>query len=177
MPQASRLFTATSWVVRIAAILCAVLTAILVLAAGALVLALLGLFTIPVPASVTGGHPVSLVLLAGIFVVMASALVVALSAMILVLVGRIIESARIGDPFVLINATRLNTIGGLLLAIQVVGLVAAVIVASFPKPISDHVDFGFDVSGSGLFVVLLMFVLAQIFRQGSVMRAELEGTV
>lgn len=177
MPQASRLFSATSWVVKIATFLSLALVAVLVVAVGALMLASLGLFTIPIPASVTHGLPLQAVLLAGGMVVVACAVVVAMTAIILVLVGRIVDSARAGDPFVIKNANRLNAIGGMLVAIQVVGLVTGIAVSAFPKPINHDLNFGFDVSLTGLFAALLVFVLAQIFRHGAQMREELEGTV
>ena len=175
MPQASRLFATTSWVIKVATFLSLALVAVLVLAVGALMLASLGLFAIPLPDSLTHGLPIQAVLLAAAVVVVACAVVVALAAMILVLVGRIVESARIGDPFVVKNATRLNTIGGLLLASQAVGLVAGIFVSALPKQL--NLNFDFDVSLSGLFAALLVFVLAQIFRHGAMMREELEGTV
>ena len=177
MPQASRLFSFTSWVVRIATVLCLALASLLMLAVGGVMAAVLGLFSIPLPVSVTGGLPIQAVLAAAAMVIVACVVIVGLVAVILVLVGRIVDSARAGDPFVVRNAERLNGIGLLLLAIQGVGLIAGVMVEALPKPIHDHVSFGFDVSFSGLFAALLVFVLAQIFRHGAMMRDELEGTV
>ena len=49
--------------------------------------------------------------------------------------------------------------------------------AMMPEKIREHVSGGFDVSPVGILAALLIFVLAQIFRRGSEMRAELEGTV
>ena len=49
-----------------------------------------------------------------------------------------------------------------------------------PLQLKDHFKFGgfgFDFSPLGVLAILLVFVLAQIFRHGSEMRAELEGTV
>jgi hypothetical protein len=177
MPHASRLFTFTSWVVRTATVLCLALAALLMLAVGAVLAAALHLFAIPLPASVTGGLPIQAVLLAAAMVIVACVVIVGLVAVILILVGRIVESASAGDPFVVKNAERLNGIGLLMLAIQVVGLVAHVMVDALPKAIHAHLNFGFELSLSGLLSALLVFVLAQIFRHGAQMRDELEGTV
>jgi hypothetical protein len=59
----------------------------------------------------------------------------------------------------------------------VVGFTADLIISLFPKAVSDHVQAGFDLSPIGILAVLLIFVLAQIFRRGARMRDELEGTV
>jgi hypothetical protein len=65
----------------------------------------------------------------------------------------------------------------LLLAAQFVGLLFDLALNFFPESLSEHVSLGFDASFSGVLAALLIFVLAQIFRRGSEMRAELEGTV
>jgi len=39
----------------------------------------------------------------------------------------------------------------------------------------DDLDMG--ISGNGLLLMLILFILARVFRQGAAMRAELEGTV
>jgi Protein of unknown function (DUF2975) len=83
---------------------------------------------------------------------------------------RIIDSARIGDPFIPENARRLRTIGWLLLAFNfcVSSTVSAALRGGFTFPF---------VSFSGVLTVLLVFVLARIFDTGSQMRAELKETV
>ena len=43
-------------------------------------------------------------------------------------------------------------------------------------PVADlRADFGF--SGGGLLLMLVLFILARVFRRGAEMREELEGTV
>jgi hypothetical protein len=100
----------------------------------------------------------------------------ALLSLVLLMTARIVKTAET-DPFVEDNARRLMQIGWLLLAMQIVGLTADMIISFFPQPVRDHVQAGFDLSPIGVLAVLLIFVLAQIFRRGAQMRDELEGTV
>lgn len=93
------------------------------------------------------------------------------------LTARIVDTASSGDPFVVENAARLNLIACLLLAIQLVGLIFDGVMSSLPDKLNSQISIGFDVSASGILAALLIFVLAQIFRRGSEMRAELAGTV
>jgi hypothetical protein len=48
-------------------------------------------------------------------------------------------------------------------------------IAQFDK--SGHVRIDAGISGNGLLLVLVLFILARVFRQGTAMREELEGTV
>ena len=175
MPNNTRLFAVTSWLVKLATFLCAGLTALLVLALGVLVLAEFGVIHIPIPP--IDGVSTAAALFAGATVLTACVAIVALFTLVLALIARIVDSAATGDPFVVGNAERLNRIGWLLLAIQGVGLTTKIFIVELPKKLSADLHFGFDASLSGLFAILLVFVLAQIFRRGSQMRDELEGTV
>ena len=88
----------------------------------------------------------------------------------------IVGTVRAGDPFVAANAYRLQAIGWILLALQLISLA----IAAIAKMIStaDHpfnLDAGFSISG--WLAVLLMFVLARVFAEGTLMREDLEGTV
>lgn len=83
---------------------------------------------------------------------------------------RIVDSAMTGDPFVPENARRLRRIGWLLLAFNV--LVAETVHAM----VRGGILFP-PLSIGGLVTVLLVFVLAHVFEQGSRMRAELQETV
>ena len=88
----------------------------------------------------------------------------------------IVESVRAGDPFVGQNAFRLHTIAWALFGLQLLSLVIGAIakfISTSTHPF--HVDAGF--STSGWLAVLLLFVLARVFAQGTRMRDELEGTV
>jgi hypothetical protein len=87
-----------------------------------------------------------------------------------------VETVRVGDPFVAANAQRLQAIAWALLALQLLGLVIGAIaeVASTAAHPLD-IDAGFSVNG--WLAVLLTFVLARVFAEGAQMRDDLEGTV
>jgi hypothetical protein len=179
MAKAHHLFTATGWALKAGALVCLFLTGILVLAFGACVLAAAGIIHLPIPVQDLKDLkdvPLQLVLLAGATACASGVFLLALLTLMLLMTARIVKTAET-DPFVEDNARRLMQIGWLLLAMQVVGFTADMIISLFPKAVSDHVQAGFDLSPIGILAVLLIFVLAQIFRRGAQMRDELEGTV
>jgi hypothetical protein len=84
----------------------------------------------------------------------------------------IVDSVRVGDPFILENAQRLDAIAWRVAAIEVARLLVAAIAAAVWEP--GKVDaFSF----APWLAVLLLFVLAGVFARGAQMRADLEGTV
>jgi hypothetical protein len=88
----------------------------------------------------------------------------------------IVDTVRAGDPFVGANASRLQVIAWVLLTLQLLSLVIASIakaVAIPGKPLD--IDAGFSVNG--WLAVLLTFLLARVFAEGTRMRDDLEGTV
>jgi hypothetical protein len=88
----------------------------------------------------------------------------------------IVETVRKGDPFVAANADRLQAIAWVLLALQLLSMVIGGIGRAISTPAHPvHLDAGF--STSGWLAVLLTFVLARVFAEGTAMRADLEGTV
>ena len=87
-----------------------------------------------------------------------------------------VETVRAGDPFVAANADRLRTIAWTLLALQLLGLVIFAIAEAVSTP-AHPVDIDAGVSVNGWLAVLLTFVLARVFAEGSRMRDDLEGTV
>ena len=87
-----------------------------------------------------------------------------------------VETVRVGDPFVPANARRLQAIAWALLALQLLGLVIFAIARAVSTP-AHPVDIEAGVSLNGWLAVLLTFVLARVFAEGTVMREELEGTV
>jgi hypothetical protein len=89
---------------------------------------------------------------------------------------RIVDSVRAGDPFIIANATRLQTIAVTLLGIQLLHLVVGV-VASRTRSEVQELDINWSFSITPWIAVLLLFVLARVFEHGARMRADLEGTV
>ena len=87
-----------------------------------------------------------------------------------------VQTVRAGDPFVAANAYRLNAIAWFLLALQIVGLIISAIARAVSTPAHPfHVDAGF--SPGGWLAVILTFVLARVFAEGTLMREDLEGTI
>ena len=87
-----------------------------------------------------------------------------------------VETVRVGDPFVAANANRLQAIAWALVALQLLGLVIWAIVKIISTPAHPvDIDAGFSVNG--WVAVLLTFVLARVFAEGAVMRDDLEGTI
>jgi hypothetical protein len=88
----------------------------------------------------------------------------------------IVETVREGDPFVAANASRLQTIAWSLLALQLFSLVIGAIGKAVSTPAHQvHLDAGFSING--WLAVLLTFLLARVFAEGTLMREDLKGTV
>lgn len=88
----------------------------------------------------------------------------------------IVETVRAGDPFVAANADRLQAIAWALLTLQLLSLVIDAIAKAVSIPAHPlDLDAGFSVNG--WLAVLLTFLLARVFAQGTHMRDDLEGTV
>ena len=92
----------------------------------------------------------------------------------------IIASVADGDPFIPDNARRLNAMAWLLLTHEI----AAVIIGQlrlygvnsiYPDGESSLALSPYDLDG--LLMVLVLFILARVFRHGAAMREDLEGTV
>jgi hypothetical protein len=87
-----------------------------------------------------------------------------------------VETVRAGAPFVAANASRLRAIAWTLLALQLLSLVIGAIGKTISTPTHPvHLDAGFSING--WLAVLLTFLLARVFAEGTLMREDLEGTV
>jgi hypothetical protein len=89
---------------------------------------------------------------------------------------RIVESVRTGEPFTMGNAMRLRTIAWALLGLEllhicVVGIASAVSTKQVPLRINGNFH------PIGWLAILLLFVLAEVFVEGTRMREDLEGVV
>ena len=88
----------------------------------------------------------------------------------------IAETVRAGDAFVAANASRLQAIAWALLALQLLSLVIGAIAKAVSTPAHPlDLDAGFSING--WLAVLLTFLLARVFAEGTRMREDLEGTV
>ncbi len=91
------------------------------------------------------------------------------------LVG-MVRTVRDGDPFVALNAGRMQVIAWCLLGQQVLSVLIGLVARWVSTPAhSLHLDAGF--SPSGWLAVILTFVLARVFVEGTQMRHDLDGTV
>jgi hypothetical protein len=109
-------------------------------------------------------------------VAMLGLVAIPLNHMILKRLLAMVDTVRAGDPFVAANAYRLQAIAWLLLLLQVISMIIGAIgksVSTSAHPV--HLDAGLSVSG--WLAVLLTFILARVFAEGALMRADLEGTV
>jgi len=124
----------------------------------------------PLGFDMTNAHPLLGVGLRGIIV--AGLLGAAIVHTILRRLLAIVDTVRIGDPFILDNARRLDAIAWSLAALEGLRLVVAAIAATVWE--AGRIDaFSF----APWLAVLLLFVLAGVFAHGARMRADLEGTV
>jgi Protein of unknown function (DUF2975) len=87
----------------------------------------------------------------------------------------IVGTVHAGDPFVAANAHRLQAIAWALVALQLLSLVIGAIARAISSPAHPvHLDAGFSING--WLAVLLTFVLARVFAEGTLMREDLDGT-
>jgi hypothetical protein len=88
----------------------------------------------------------------------------------------IVETVRTGDPFIAANAERLQAIAWALLALQLLSMVIGTIARSISTPAHPvRLNAGFSLTG--WLAVLLTFLLARVFAEGTHMRDDLEGMV
>jgi len=91
----------------------------------------------------------------------------------------IIESVGEGDPFIPVNAQRLNVMAWLLLAVEILAVLVGAMRAHFANSEGLHLDSSsyriYDLDG--LLMVITLFILARVFKHGAAMREDLEGTV
>lgn len=89
---------------------------------------------------------------------------------------RIVESVRRRAPFCAENTGRLRSIAWALLALELLHAGVAAIASAVSTPeVPLHITGHFDLTG--WLAILLLFVLAQVFLEGTRMREDLDGTV
>jgi len=93
----------------------------------------------------------------------------------------IVSTVGDGDPFAPQNADRLNLMGWITLASQLMLIPIAgiaLMVAEWAEPMENAditIDAGFDIEG--ILLAIILFILARVFKHGASMREDLEGTV
>ena len=89
---------------------------------------------------------------------------------------RIVESVGRRAPFSAENARRLRTVAWALLALELLHIgVVAIASAVSTREVPLHITGNFHLTG--WLAILLLFVLAQVFLEGTRMREDLEGTI
>jgi hypothetical protein len=86
----------------------------------------------------------------------------------------VVETVRSGDPFVPENAVRLKTIAWCVLTTQLLHLTFGVLAATL-NAAGSNVDWKFSITG--WLAVVLLFVLARVFEEGTQMREDLETMI
>ena len=88
----------------------------------------------------------------------------------------IVETVKVGNPFVMANAVRLKTIAWAILGLEMMHFTVGAIVEGVSTAAAPlNISSGFSLTR--WLTVLLLFVLARVFEQGARMREDLEGTV
>lgn len=94
---------------------------------------------------------------------------------------RIIATVGDGDPFVPENADRLTVMAWIALAAQLLMLPLAALGLFFAKYAdeAEHAEITIDagISLEGIMMIIVLFILARVFRHGTQLREDLEGTV
>lgn len=88
---------------------------------------------------------------------------------------RVFETLTLGDPFEPHNVQRLRIIGLALVALQGFGYLVRLSAGWLLPP--DQVDVDVSINLSGWFAILVVFVLAEVFREGARLRGEAELTI
>ena len=87
----------------------------------------------------------------------------------------IIDSIAVGAAFSLTNAARLHAIAWALLGTQLIDLVIGLWSVRISALTGEYMGWGFGFSG--WLAVLLLFVLARMFRDGAALQAELADVI
>ncbi|MFM7377688.1 MAG: DUF2975 domain-containing protein [Erythrobacter sp.] len=110
--------------------------------------------------------------------------VLALTGLVYMFFGKlrgIINTVAIGDPFVPENADRLSAMAWLQIGIYIMGIVANLAAGLAARWAGQFTDV--EIRGSveldipSVLLVIVLFILARVFRHGAMMREDLEGTV
>jgi hypothetical protein len=88
---------------------------------------------------------------------------------------RVFETLIVGDPFRPQNVARLRVVGFALIALEVLGYVVHRVTDMFFP--GRNSGFSLSVNLTGWFAILVVFVLAEVFREGARLRQEADLTI
>ena len=108
-----------------------------------------------------------------VWVVLAFAMVVAIHVSLSRLL-EVVETVRTGDPFVPENAARLNTIAWCVLFNELLRLTFGVMAATM-NAAGSNIEWQFSLTG--WLAVVLLFVLARVFEEGTQLREDLQKMI
>lgn len=168
VPRSDPLLTVTQLILRIGMV---ILGIGIVLAAGAAI----ALVVIPdqqLMPRLSDGSTIWLVI-AGVILV---GVMMALYLFFLRHLSRMVATVGTGDPFQPENADRLQTMAWLTVALQICMFILSPLASKIAEGIGEK-SGGIDLTFDGLLLALVLFVLARVFRRGTEMRDDLEGTV
>lgn len=106
--------------------------------------------------------------------IVSTAPLLALYGWFLRLLREIVDTVAVDTPFTADNADRLRKMGWIAVALT---LVSEAITMLSNADVTPFRDFGLRIDGPGLLVILVLFILARVFRKGAAMHEDLEGTV
>ncbi len=125
---------------------------------------------------ITRDHPIRGILLGLQAIAALGLVVIVFNSMILKRLIAMVGTVRDGDPFVAANAYRLHAIAWIMVGMQLLSIVIAAIGKAISTPEQPiHLEAGF--STTSWVAILLTFILARVFAEGTIMRADLRGTV
>ena len=151
-----------------------------ILAASAIIALLIGTFLIPgfmqrvLESEGVGGSPglsFELRAVAVLGVAAAAAMPVVLTRL-----EAIVRTVQEADPFVDLNARRLDAIAWAVLGLELLHSCIAAVAAHI-RSSGLGIDIDWDFSPTRILTALMLFVLARVFEQGARMRAELDRTI
>ena len=89
---------------------------------------------------------------------------------------RIVGSVSNGDPFSPINATRLGNMGWIMVGVHLVAIPISMI-AGWVTSYTGDSELSLGGPGGGILLIVVLFILARVFKMGAEMREDIEGTV
>ncbi|MCQ9156107.1 DUF2975 domain-containing protein [Acidomonas methanolica] len=140
--------------------------------------AIASLLSLPIGLHVQIGVPAEVPVAIGLRVALLAAAYVTLGAIwrVLGLLSGLLATIRDGSPFVRENSDRLTAMAWMLVIMQAAHIAVSVLEAAILHQVSDERYF-LNIPIAGIPAVILVFVLAWVFRVGSEMRAELDQVI